>query len=254
MNKQIPDAAVQAAIEEFNKTRRVMTTEYQRMEYAFAAALPHLQLGFEVKKLEWHPSQLRDNSYLAPHGFGENYVAYLSGDIWRCVGKELPDLEAAIAAAQADFERRVRECVVAKPVDVAAVRKQALEEEFAIDKLRFRAFHTNSDADRQNYFEAVSKWFQDRHIRALSAEPAQGEQWRPTHRHVKRGTKYQLIGTGKIQAKTWADLNNDNDHKVDMREIAIYRGDDGALWVRPIEEFNDGRFEPLPAPTTEAGR
>lgn len=52
-------------------------------------------------------------------------------------------------------------------------REQALEEEeFAIDKLRFRAFHTNSEADRQAYFDAVSKWFQDRHFRRMDAERA----------------------------------------------------------------------------------
>ncbi|WP_114216734.1 hypothetical protein [Ochrobactrum sp. 3-3] len=53
----------------------------------------------------------------------------------------------------------------------SAARQLALEEEeFAIDKLRFRAFHTNSDADRQAYFDAVSKWFQDRHTRRMDAE------------------------------------------------------------------------------------
>jgi len=50
------------------------------------------------------------------------------------------------------------------------------EEEFAIDKLRFRAFHTNSDADRQTYFDAVSKWFQDRHYRRMDAERALSSQ------------------------------------------------------------------------------
>ncbi|MDP8249593.1 hypothetical protein [Pseudochrobactrum saccharolyticum] len=93
-------------------------------------------------------------------------------------------------------------------------------------------------------------------IRALSAEPAQGDQWQPTHRHVKRGTEYHLIGTGKMQAEKWYEYPCERPvNSIDMQEVAIYRGDDGQLWVRPVAEFNDGRFEILPAaPTTEAGK
>ncbi|MBB4017328.1 hypothetical protein GGR16_002357 [Chelatococcus caeni] len=68
-----------------------------------------------VKPLEWHASTWRDNSWLAPHGFGENYVAYLNGETWRCVGHDFPSLEAAKAAAQADYERRIRSALVAAP-------------------------------------------------------------------------------------------------------------------------------------------
>lgn len=56
-------------------------------------------------------------------------------------------------------------------------RAQALEEaEAAIDELRLQAFRTNSDADRQAYFDAVSKWFQDRHYRRMDAERALSSQ------------------------------------------------------------------------------
>lgn len=70
--------------------------------------------------------------------------------------------------------------------------------------------------------------------------------WRPTHRHKKRGSEYQLLGIGKMQTNDWSDLAvYPAQSPVDMREVAIYCAKDGTLWVRPREEFEDGRFEPL---------
>ena len=75
---------------------------------------------------------------------------------------------------------------------------------------------------------------------AVSAHRAACEPgWRPTHRHVKRGTEYEVIGNASVQA---GSLIHENDILV------VYRGHDGKLWARPAHEFNDGRFESLPTP------
>lgn len=75
-----------------------------------------------------------------------------------------------------------------------------------------------------------------------------------THRHKKRGTEYVLIGYGRMQAEGWRQPNYFNNALVppewvsaDMAEVAIYRSatDPAEIWVRPREEFEDGRFEVL---------
>lgn len=87
-------------------------------------------------------------------------------------------------------------------------------------------------------------------------DPAQAvTEAQPTHRHKKRGTEYVLVGFGSMQTTNWVfvrrvgpDSNTYIVESADMHEVAIYRAtDDGTLWVRPREEFEDGRFEELPS-------
>lgn len=74
---------------------------------------------------------------------------------------------------------------------------------------------------------------------SISADPVNNASCRQPVRvkHVKRGTSYRVLGVGKIQTET---------PLRDHAEIMIYQGEtDGLLWVRSLEEFWDGRFEPL---------
>lgn len=52
--------------------------------------------------------------------------------------------------------------------------------------------------------------------------------------HKKRGTVYEPVGVGTIQC----------DRPIaDYDAVMIYRDPySGHLWVRPVAEFNDGRF------------
>ena len=72
----------------------------------------------------------------------------------------------------------------------------------------------------------------------LSGGEQECEGFKPTHRHKKRGTDYQVIGQGILQVSGTAYLG-------DEYEVTIYQGDDGKLWVRGTDEFNDGRFDAL---------
>lgn len=63
-------------------------------------------------------------------------------------------------------------------------------------------------------------------------------------RHVKRGGTYAVLGRGKVQTDT---------PLADYAEVVAYRSeDDGMLWVRPVSEFEDGRFDALPAAQVQA--
>ena len=56
------------------------------------------------------------------------------------------------------------------------------------------------------------------------------DNWVPTHRHRKGGL-YRIMGHGTLES--------------DRSAVTIYDDTDGQVWVRPTQEFEDGRFEPL---------
>ena len=70
--------------------------------------------------------------------------------------------------------------------------------------------------------------------RILDDEAPQGGE---VYRHKQRGGSYAVVGRARLQT---------NRQLRDEEPLVIYRGDDGTLWARPIEEFCDGRFELLP--------
>ena len=66
--------------------------------------------------------------------------------------------------------------------------------------------------------------------------PEKGSTWK----HLKRGSTYTIVGVGTMQ------VNGD----LDNTQVVIYRGYDRLggfveFWVRPLDEFMDGRFEPI---------
>lgn len=52
-------------------------------------------------------------------------------------------------------------------------------------------------------------------------------------RHVKSGGLYEVIASGILQVE-----NKD----LDDRPAVIYKGEDGRIWIRPFQDFYDGRF------------
>ena len=54
------------------------------------------------------------------------------------------------------------------------------------------------------------------------------------YRHRRRGSSYEVVGPATLQ--TDRPLG-------DNEKLIVYRGKDGQLWVRAVNEFKDGRFE-----------
>jgi hypothetical protein len=70
---------------------------------------------------------------------------------------------------------------------------------------------------------------------ARPAPPAAEAGFTPTHRHYKGGL-YQVLMRGVLEGN--------------LMPVVIYRAENGTNWVRSAQEFDDGRFAPLPAPAS----
>jgi hypothetical protein len=148
-----------------------------------------IMVDVRVKPLEWSTDELgrmrastEVGVYLAERG-GEYFEIVLdtwatlpgfSVSEWIGEGGLVAAEERAYKAAQADYERRIRS-TLSDAVQPKAERSEPVDDEGVIDQLRLKAFATNSPADRDAYFNACSKWFQDRHYRRLSPHTSKSE-------------------------------------------------------------------------------
>ena len=60
--------------------------------------------------------------------------------------------------------------------------------------------------------------------------PSDPSGWFPTHRH-KKGGRYRVIMHAVLES--------------DRSDVVVYDDAQGDVWVRPVEEFYDGRFTNL---------
>lgn len=207
------------------------------------------------------------------HALGVESQTYLYADFPshaeiddRCVERAADAMKEKLAQKRADGRGRWWDSFECKTASLQKMLKEHVEKGDPIDVMNIammlfcRGERTNSEPEKYTIgTNTMRHVFEPNGMTDISnlqavfdaieiALSSQQEQV-PTHRHKKRGTEYALVGIGKMQTEHWRDPNLDAEYDnqaVDMRDVAIYRSvDGGKLWVRPTEEFNDGRFETL---------
>lgn len=172
----IPDEAVQAALEQIHAYDYVPDeNDFSNMKDAIKSALSYLSApcAVEVVKLEWTKPYERDNQQISTTVFGTYGVWDINGEGFLSkpenIGGVSVDggIEAAKDAAQADFERRSLSCVATKPVDVAAVRRQAFEEALQAIKSIPTPMYVETINGHEDAYRAVEA--------LTSSEPVQGD-------------------------------------------------------------------------------
>lgn len=255
----IPDEAVQAPErirvaqdeEGFWTCREAISGSQEYIRADISTAHLSAPCAVEVMELNWVEVSY---GFIAHTAFGTYKVkADVDQFIMINSGSEFPTSYhdnhfEAKAAAQADFERRILSCIVTKPVDVAAVRRQAFEEGFENGvEQSLNVLDAYDDITRNEAEQGIMKLKPD--YRALSAEPAQGGQWQPID---LVGDKERLIIIGSYNAKgLWCAEVWHTQYLRDQQEKSA----DGFFMNAPHLEWIPTHFMDLPAaPTTEAGR
>lgn len=64
-------------------------------------------------------------------------------------------------------------------------------------------------------------------------------------RHKKRGSTYEVLGEAELQISVKLPQDHGGRLAEEGDRITVYRGEDGRLWARFTDEFEDGRFEEI---------
>ena len=119
----------------------------------------------------------------------------------------------------------------------------SLEQGMRIAELEGQLLAAQNRASRlANFLEALSITLVDEGevddaAEMLKEALGRDEYFVPTHRHLKRGTTYRVLGEARAQCSTRPI--------VDGEMLVLYRGEDGVASVRVRDEFEDGRFEEI---------
>ncbi len=223
--------------------------------------------GRGVRELEWEE---RGHVVSAASILGVYFINTVTNSWWQEGVRDVwqaATLDEAKAAAQQDYTQRILSALIREPVTSEGVAESRALIELRVWANEVIVAYDHSELPMKIHtYPGIAnavRGLRGAYDSALTVSPstvAGGPEGQPTHRHKKRGSEYVLIGFGKMQAEEWFKEGDwdpgDNAYPrvpVDMREVAIYRSvDDGSLWVRPREEFEDGRFEVLPAAPQDA--